>query len=59
MRKIHDYELAKILPYMSDAIRESVHFDIAPCTETEFLAEYLKRDPDFEPVVVDLIGEVE
>lgn len=28
---------------MDDDIREAVHRDLAPCTELEFLAEYLKR----------------
>ena len=28
---------------MDDELREAVHFDLAPCTESEFLAEYLRR----------------
>lgn len=28
---------------MDDEIRESVHRDLAPCTELEFLKEYMKR----------------
>ena len=28
---------------MDDEIRESVHADLAPCTELEFLKEYMKR----------------
>lgn len=28
---------------MDDEIREDVHADIAPCTELEFLKEYMKR----------------
>jgi hypothetical protein len=28
---------------MDDEIRESIHADIAPCTELEFLKEYMKR----------------
>ena len=32
--------------YMDDEIREAVHCDMAPCDELEFLAEYLKRDPE-------------
>ena len=31
---------------MDDAIRESVHDDLAPCADGEFLAEYLRRAPD-------------
>ena len=28
---------------MDDEIREAVNFDIAPCTEQEFVDEYCKR----------------
>lgn len=35
------YESAVAL--MDDDIREAVHADLAPCTEEEFLAEYMKR----------------
>ena len=28
---------------MDDALREEVHADLAPCTEQEFLDEYVKR----------------
>lgn len=34
-----------IVTYMNDDIREDVHFDLAPCSEEEFLDEYVKRDP--------------
>ena len=37
-----------IVTYMNDDIREDVHFDLAPCSEEEFLDEYVKRDPEFE-----------
>ena len=36
-----DYEAAVSL--MDDEIREEVHADLAPCSEEEFLAEYMKR----------------
>lgn len=35
-----------IVNMMDDEIRESVHDDFAPCTEAEFLGEYLKRAND-------------
>ena len=28
---------------MDDEIRESVHQDLSPCTDEEFLIEYMKR----------------
>ena len=28
---------------MDDEIREEVHADLAPCTDLEFLEEYMKR----------------
>lgn len=36
-----DYDAAVNL--MDDALREEVHADLAPCTEQEFLNEYVKR----------------
>lgn len=32
-----------IVELMDNEIRESVHADLAPCTDEEFLAEYCKR----------------
>lgn len=32
-----------VVAMMDDDIREEVHSDLAPCTELEFLKEYLKR----------------
>lgn len=37
--------------YMDDDIREAVHFDLAPCSPEEFLAEYIRRDPSFEELL--------
>lgn len=34
-----------IVNYMDDDIREATHNAVAPCTEVEFLREYLKRSP--------------
>lgn len=53
--EIRELELNKkweaIASYMDDDIREDVHGDLAPCTRDEFLAEYLKRDPDFQTLL--------
>ena len=35
------FDAAVIL--MDDEIRESIHADLAPCTEEEFLEEYMRR----------------
>lgn len=32
-----------VVDMMDDDIREAVHDDLAPCTEEEFLSEYLRR----------------
>lgn len=32
-----------IANYMDDDIREAVHRDMAPCTDEEFLTEYMSR----------------
>ncbi len=37
-----------IVSYMNDEIRESLHHELCPCTESEFLEAYLKREKDVE-----------
>ena len=34
---------AAAVELMDDEIREAVHADLAPCTDLDFLAEYMKR----------------
>lgn len=44
MPEIMDYNLwDAVVMMMDDEIREAVHYSLAPCTEQEFLAEYLRR----------------
>lgn len=45
-----------IVGYMDDDIRENVHFDLAPCSEEEFLNEYVKRDPEFKKLLHEEFG---
>ena len=45
--KIDNNLMDVIATYMDDGVRESVHFNLAPCTAEEFLTEYVKRDPGF------------
>jgi hypothetical protein len=40
------YMWQMLVNIMDDDVREAVHRDLAPCTELEFLAEYLKRAED-------------
>lgn len=40
-----------ISTYMDDDIRESLHFDLAPCSNEKFLVEYCKSDPDFSSLL--------
>lgn len=52
-RLINDSLMETIATYMDDSIRESLHFNLAPCCNEEFLLEYCKADPDFfDPVMV-------
>lgn len=44
-------ELDNIATYMNDETRESVAFDLAPCTPEEFLKEYVNRDEQFEDLL--------
>lgn len=48
---IDSNEMNTIATYMNDDIRERVHFELAPCTNEEFLVRYLQYDPDFEVIL--------
>ena len=47
MTKITKSKFETIASYMNDEIREQVHAELAPCTETEFMERYLELDEDF------------
>lgn len=49
-------ELDVIATYMDDDIRESVAFDLAPCTPIHFLREYVSRDENFEELLKSEFG---
>lgn len=42
-RPISDYTMACIAEYMDDEIREQLHFELAPCSNEWFIAEYARR----------------
>lgn len=46
MKKIEKY-WESIVSYMDTDTRERVHFELAPCTNAEFLRRYLELAPDF------------
>lgn len=45
-RAITDSDMRNIADYMDDAIREELHSKLAPCSNDDFLREYINRDPD-------------
>jgi hypothetical protein len=49
-------ELDVIATYMDDDIRESVAFDLAPCTPNQFLREYVSRHEQFEELLKSEFG---
>ena len=51
MKKINENTWKAIVNLMDDEKREKTAFDYAPCTEEEFLDEYLKLDAEFENVL--------
>lgn len=50
-RRIENDDMENIAGYMGDEIRERLHSEIAPCTHEEFIAAYLREDPDFEDLL--------
>lgn len=52
MKRIIDNKLMEtISTYMEDDIRESIHFNLAPCSNEDFLKAYCKSDPDFSSLL--------
>ena len=51
MKKINENTWNAIANLMDDEKREKTAFDYAPCTEEDFLDEYLKLDPEFEDIL--------
>jgi hypothetical protein len=48
MKRIIDSELMEtISTYMDNDIRESLHFNLAPCSNEDFFKAYCKANPDF------------
>lgn len=41
---------------MDDEIREKVHFELAPCSNEEFLKRYCELDPRFASVLGSEFG---
>ena len=54
--KITDNTMQALAELMDDETRESVHADLAPCSNDDFLAEYVTRDPSFARVLVREFG---
>lgn len=48
---IEDKTMEAIAVLMNDELREKVHFELAPCSNEEFLKRYCELDPDFESVL--------
>jgi hypothetical protein len=53
LKEVTNEEMNDIASYMNDELRESIHFDLAPCTNEEFIIAYCNADPTFE----DLLNE--
>lgn len=39
--------------YMDTDARERVHYELAPCTNKEFLSRYCELEPDFKDLLKD------
>lgn len=45
-----------VVSYMDDDIRETVHTELAPCTNEEFLKRYCELDTGFEEFIQGEFG---
>lgn len=48
-----------VASYMNDDIREELHIELCPCSNEEFLARYLERDPDFIKILEGITSDNE
>ena len=48
-----------VASYMDDDIREELHVELCPCSNEEFLARYLERDPDFIKILEEITSDDE
>lgn len=46
----------EIASYMDDDIREQVHFELAPCNNSDFLGRYVELDPEFSELLSSEFG---
>ena len=51
MKEITNNLMDTIATYMDDEMRETVHNEIAPCTNEEFLKRYCELDENFEELL--------
>ena len=51
MEKVEDRIMDAIVVLMNNDLREKVHFEIAPCSNEEFLKRYCELEPQFESVL--------
>lgn len=51
MKKVEDKTMDAIVVLMDSDLREKVHFEIAPCSNEEFLKRYCELNPQFESVL--------
>ena len=43
---LEEIDMEIMVYYMDDDTREAVYYGAPPCTDAEFIAEYLRRAPD-------------
>lgn len=57
-KPIDHFTMANIADYMDDVIREQLHFELAPCTCEQFIAEYAYRiDRKFRQDFADFLAD--
>ena len=56
MKKVEDKTMDAIVVLMDSDLREKVHFEIAPCSNEEFLKRYCELNPQFESVLKSEFG---
>ena len=56
LKEVTNEEMNDIALYMNDELRETIHCELAPCTNEEFIIAYCNENPAFEICLNDLFN---
>ena len=55
-REVLKRAMSVLVVFMDAGIREDVAYELAPCTDEEFIKKYLEYDPGFKEIYEEVIA---